>query len=144
MVFSWSFTLQQFIHIFVFLYHIISVQFAFAYYSTRTSCPSLPYCIFSSAHVLLVTVIARCPVSILQHLIFDLSLQTLFLDVRKSSWYSGIFYVLSNGHAVFWIKPLWEVSSVKDFKGWMFQCMHLYPTIKIPPEITAETVYLCK
>jgi len=26
----------------------------------------------------------------------------------------------------------------------MYQCMLLFPTIKIPPEITAETVYFCK
>jgi hypothetical protein len=42
-LFSWSFVLQQFVHIFVFLYHIMSEQFTSAYCSTRTLCPSLLY-----------------------------------------------------------------------------------------------------
>jgi len=33
---------------------------------------------------------------------------------------------------------------VKEFKGWMHQCMPLFPTMKIPLAITAETVYFCK
>ena len=151
-VFSWSFTLQQFIHIFVFLYHIISVQFTFAYCSTRTSCTSLPYRINFLQHTLMSCLSLSLPDAQFPSfsILFLLcAFKHCSLALERAHGIQAFFYVLSNGRAVFWIKPLSPVSSVlfsfkftginfnrcssvKDFKGWMYQCMHLFPHHKNP------------